>query len=248
MSVSTIKKHRTSMGFTATKPKFIPHIREANKVKRLDFCQQLIATNDQFNDVIFTDESSFQIGQHRQIVMTRIVRNEKGKIISRDVPQIPKLKHPLKVHVWGGISRKGSTQLVIFGGIMNAEFYTKEILEKTLLPFIQEFFPAPLSHRFWQDNDPKHTSKMAKKFLETNHINWFKTPAESPDLNMIENVWATLKYYVSKDNPRTQQELADSLLNNWKIHVTVEKCNNYINHLQNVLPKVVQVNGDYSGC
>ena len=156
------------MGFTATKPKFIPHIREANKVKRLDFCQQLIATNDQFNDVIFTDESSFQIGQHRQIVMTRIVRNEKGKIISRDVPQIPKLKHPLKVHVWGGISRKGSTQLVIFGGIMNAEFYTKEILEKTLLPFIQEFFPAPLSHRFWQDNDPKHTSKMAKKFLETN--------------------------------------------------------------------------------
>ena len=74
------------MGFTATKPKFIPHIREANKVKRLDFCQQLIATNDQFNDVIFTDESSFQIGQHRQIVMTRIVRNETGKIISRDVP------------------------------------------------------------------------------------------------------------------------------------------------------------------
>jgi len=30
-------------------------------------------------------------------------------------------KHPIKVHIWGGISARGATQFVIFSGIMNAE-------------------------------------------------------------------------------------------------------------------------------
>ena len=44
-----------------------------------------------------------------------------------------------------------------------------------------------------QDNDPKHTSRYAK------HINWWKTPASSPDLNPIENVWHTMKEYLRSD-------------------------------------------------
>ena len=30
-------------------------------------------------------------------------------------------KHPIKIHIWGGISTKGATSLVMFTGIMNAE-------------------------------------------------------------------------------------------------------------------------------
>ena len=30
-------------------------------------------------------------------------------------------------------------------------------------------------HRFQQDNDPKHKSKMAKEFMEDNGINWWNT-------------------------------------------------------------------------
>ena len=76
---------------------------------------------------------------------------------------------------------------------MTATRYT-DILEAGLKPFIEVAFPDK-NYRFQQDNDPKHTSSYAQEYYESNQINWWKTPAESPDLNPIENVWASLKYY-----------------------------------------------------
>ena len=41
-----------------------------------------------------------------------------------------KAKHPAKVHIWGGVSYKGATKIVIFTGNMNAPSYAK-ILESS---------------------------------------------------------------------------------------------------------------------
>ena len=73
---------------------------------------------------------------------------------------------------------------------MNRSLYI-EILGESLLPFVKAVFPD--SHRFMADNNPKHTSKDAIKYLEDNGIYWWRTPAESPDLNPIENLWHELK-------------------------------------------------------
>ena len=67
----------------------------------------------------------------------------------------PRAKHPVKVHVWAGISHRGRTPIAIFQGTMNAELYVS-ILQRALLPFIARTYPD--SHRLMQDNDPKHTS------------------------------------------------------------------------------------------
>lgn len=84
------------------------------------------------------------------------------------------------------------------------------ILENTLLPFVQEKFPAGL--RFMQDNDPKHTSTAAKDFFKNNNINWWKTPAESPDLNPIENLWHELKEFIrGQVKPSNKEELIDGV-------------------------------------
>ena len=57
-------------------------------------------------------------------------------------------KHPLKVHVWAGISLRGPTKICIFEGIMDAPVFI-DILRATLLPFIAEKYPR--GHRFMQE-------------------------------------------------------------------------------------------------
>ena len=89
---------------------------------------------------------------------------------------------------------------------MTAPLYC-EILQKTLA-FVQDRFPPPPTHRFMQDNDPNHTSRIAKEFFANNSINWWHTPSESPDMNPIENMWHELKEYVRREEkPRNKEQL-----------------------------------------
>ena len=235
VSLSTIVRNRTHLGWTYRGSAYCQLIRQQNKNKRLDWATMNI--NDDFNDVIWTDETTVQIETHKRFCYRKEGHKPRPK---------PRPKHPVKVHVWAGISKQGATEVCIFEGIMDAPLYC-EILEKTLMPFLQEKFPPPNSHRFMQDNDPKHTSRVAKAFFASNNINWWKTPPESPDMNPIENLWHELKEFIrGQVKPTTKDELIDGILKFWDM-VDVHKCSRYINHLKKVLPKVIEVGGEPTG-
>ena len=235
VSLSTVKRARYELGWVVSNPKYCQLIRDGNKEKRLSWCKKMIEENEQFDDVLFTDESTVMLETHRKKCYRKRGTSRKLK---------PRPKHPVKVHVWGGISKEGATSIAIFTGIMTATRYT-QILDAALLPFIHDVFPS--GFRFQQDNDPKHSAHFTCDYLAENNINWWRTPAESPDLNPIENVWGSMKEFLrNKYKPRGLEDLKRGIREFWK-SMTPEVCARYVDHLHRVIPLVIENNGGPSG-
>lgn len=129
---------------------------------------------------------------------------------------------------------------------MKAEFFTNTVLEHHLKPFINRVYPN--GHRFMLDNDPKHTSNLAKEYYTTSNINWWHTPPESPELNPREPVWHELKHFLRKTHkPQTKEQLENGIRMFWQTRMTREKCNRYIGHIAKVVPVVIAREGCASG-
>lgn len=233
LHIRTILRARRQLGWTFVGSKYCQLIRNQNKLKRLHFAflHQDLAFLEK---CVFTDECTLQLESHKRKCYRKDGQKKKLK---------PKPKHPLKVHVWGGISILGAPLLCIFDGIMDKYLYV-DILKNALLPFHQEHPDMWLQ----ADNDPKHTSNYAKEELSKMGIVWFKTPPESPDMNPIENIWHEMKEFIrGRVKPKTKDQLVDGIRRFWKRRVTVEKCQKYIYHIKKVIPMVIEEQGDATG-
>ena len=73
---------------------------------------------------------------------------------------------------------------------------------------------------FMQDSDPKHTSRLVQGVLTKEGINWWKTPAESPDCNPIENLWH--EYIQREVKPFCKGNVVEGIYKFWE-RVTTEK-------------------------
>jgi len=132
----------------------------------------------------------------------------------------------------------------MFVGIMNAQ-HLAAVFEAGLLPFITEKFGD--GHRLYQDNDPKHASKLIEDFFGVSDVYWWATPPESPDLNPIELIWGSSKQYLRNIyKPRNLEQLKSGIERFW-LTLTPEVCRQYISHLNKVIPKIIEVGGDPSG-
>jgi len=89
------------------------------------------------------------------------------------------------------------------------------ILEQQALPSGRDLF----GQNYWifqHDNDPKHTAKRVKAFIQDSGINLLPYwPAQSPDLNPIENLLSILDHNVRDRRPQSKAELFQVLQDGW---------------------------------
>ena len=129
-----------------------------------------------------------------------------------------KLRHPKKLHVWGGIGHYFKTKLYFFQRNLDAEFLN-EIIAKRLPPYFSPDCPESLraGWRFIQDNDPKHKSDTTTELLDEIAPDRIRDhPSNSPDFSPMEDAWSYLDQEVKKKNINSIPQLKRYLAKLWK--------------------------------
>ena len=114
------------------------------------------------------------------------------------------------VMVWGGISWRHKTQLIVVDGNLTAHRYINEILEPEVVPFLRNNGNVTL---FQQDNAHAHSTRLTMDFFNQNGVQVLPWPAFSLDLNPIEHLWDQFgkSVYSLRHPPINQQQLAMAL-------------------------------------
>ena len=100
------------------------------------FLNQALSENDQLT----AREAHNLLSQQWPTLQVSLPSTHNQTNLSKIRVGVLRAKHLVQVHVWGGISKRGATNIIIFTGIMNAERLGM-IFEVGLLPFVRDHFP-----------------------------------------------------------------------------------------------------------
>lgn len=242
VSPSTLRReiHESEFSSRIAVPK--PYISEKNAQKRLKWCKERVNwTNEELKRIIWSDECSIEMGQNSKVIRCWRKSEEKWN---------PECLRPTfrsgrqTAMVWGCFVRGRLGPLVILPkGQLNGGNYVN-ILESHFLDFWQEVSEELGYVLFQEDNAPIHTSRIAKTWRAAMGIDCLQWPAQSPDLNPIEQIWKMLKDAVQDRDPpiRHIQDLDQVLQEEWR-SLDLRKVENLVDSLPERISEVIKQKG-----
>jgi hypothetical protein len=137
----------------------------------------------------------------------------------------------------------GTVVPVTVDGGMDSELYCK-ILDEDLLDTINDYGLDKSEIIFQHDNNPKHTAKKTKKWLEEQELQVLDWPPQSPDLNPIEHLWDHLKRRLAgyERRPTATWQLWERVEAEWN-KISEEECMRLIECMPRRIAAVLKAKG-----
>lgn len=244
LSHKTVRRALKAAGMKAVVKKKRPKLTQRHKRERMDFA---IAHRDwtieDWKHVVWSDETKINcLGSDGRVWVWKRAGEQ---LNPRLVQETTKFGGGC-IMFWGCMFWGGVGYGTRIDGRMDADLYT-QIMADELLNSLEYYSKNREDILFQQDNDPKHTSKKAKKWFEDNEIQVMKWPAQSPDLNPIEHLWHHLKNKVGaiEPPPASLEELWERVQVEWN-GIGKEVCQNLIESMPRRMQAVIQAKGGYT--
>lgn len=244
ISVSSVNNALIRNGLNGRVRRKKPLLRKKHRQRRYAFALKYRQWNmDQWKHVVWSDESKFNVfaSDGRQYCWRRV-----GDQL-RDHHTQPTVKHGGgSIMVWRCITWEGVGHLCRINNGLDAELY-RNILEDEFLGTLDWYGLNKDEITFQHDNDPKHTARSTKQWLDEQEINVLTWPAQSPDLNPIEHVWNEVGRRIRNwpMRPSSKDSLWEIMQEVWN-GIEVEFCRKLISSMPNRLADVRKVKGGYT--
>jgi transposase len=212
-----------------------PPLKPIHKTARLAFGQMHMTWNAEWRNVIFSDEKKFNLdGPDGSAYYWHDLRKEE-QLLSRRV------MGGGSVMVWAGFCFSGKSPIVLLRGKQNTVAYERT-LSDNLLPFIARLGGG--QWQFVQDNATIHSKLERDGWFTTHNIAVIKWPSRSPDLNPIENLWASLArlVYANGTQFQTVKELEEAIGRAWEA-IDAQQLENLVRSMPNRIFELINKNG-----
>ncbi len=117
----------------------------------------------------------------------------------------------------------------------------QDILEQFMLPSADQLF-KDADFIFQQDLAPAHTAKSTKSWLNDHGVGVLDWPANSPDLNPIENLRGIVKKKMRNKRPKNADELKATVKETWA-SIPPQQCHKLITSMPRRIETVIKAKG-----
>ncbi len=187
-----------------------PLLKQKHRQKHLTWAKKKKNwTVAQWSKVLFSDESKFSIsfGNQGPRVWRKSGEAQKRCFLKSSVKILQ------SVMIWSAMSSAGVGPLCFLKSTVNAAIY-QEILEHFMLPSADKLY-GDADFLFQQDLAPAHTAKGTKSWFNDHSVTVLDWPANSPDLNPIENPLGIVKRKMRDTRPNNADDLKAAIKATW---------------------------------
>lgn len=206
VSITTIQNIRREAGFYYSPPRSAPSLTPLQIQKRLSFCYSILKHPEIIPFFGFSDESRFCMQNDKRWVWVK-----RGDY--NDKAYVQKSKFPVSIMVWGMIGYQFKSKLLFIDNTLTAQGYVNMLFENAIIEDAISVFGE--NFKFQQDGATSHTAKSTREALTKKCdivINW---PPNSPDLNVIEMIWAIMKNVLAEMRPQNVADFKNCVTQVW---------------------------------